>query len=132
MIKIFKLFIVILFLSHFFLSFIQAQTVQKKTILDFKDELKLTKEQEEKIRKIVNGFEGKVKGFNEKMVKVDGEIRRLLEEKGDIKEVEKKVREFFQLRAEAVIEEIKAGREIDKLLTSEQREKWRKIRRGER
>lgn len=66
------------------------------------------------------------------MVKVDGEIRRLLEENGDIKEVEKKVREFFQLRAEAVIEEIKAGREIDKLLTAEQREKWRKIRRGER
>jgi len=31
-----------------------------------------------------------------------------------------------------VIEEIKAGREIDKLLTAEQREKWRKIRRGER
>jgi hypothetical protein len=66
------------------------------------------------------------------MVKVDGEIRRLLEEKGDIKEVEKKVREFFQLRAEVVIEEIKVGREIDKLLTAEQREKWRKIRRGER
>ncbi len=126
MVRILSFFI----LFFFFILSVQAQTVQRKTILDFKEELGLTKEQEERIGKIVRDFEKRVKDINDKMVKVDGEIRKLLEENGDIKEVEKKVRELFQLRATAVIEEIKAGREIDKVLNAEQREKWRKIRIG--
>ncbi len=126
MVRILSFFI----LFFFFILSVQAQTVQRKTILDFKEELGLTKEQEERIGKIVRDFEKKVKDINDKMVKVDGEIRKLLEENGDIREIEKKVRELFQLRATAVIEEIKAGREIDKVLNAEQREKWRKIRIG--
>ncbi len=126
MVRILSFFI----LFFFFILSVQAQTVQRKTILDFKEELGLTKEQEERIGKIVRDFEKRVKDINDKMVKVDGEIGKLLEENGDIREVEKKVRELFQLRATAVIEEIKAGREIDKVLNAEQREKWRKIRIG--
>jgi cell division protein ZapA (FtsZ GTPase activity inhibitor) len=126
MVRILSFFI----LFFLFILSVQAQTVQRKTILDFKEELGLTKEQEERIGKIVRDFEKRVKDINDKMVKVDGEIRKLLEENGDIKEVEKKVRELFQLRATAVIEEIKAGREIDKILNAEQREKWRKIKVG--
>jgi len=107
-----------------------SQTLTRKTILDFKEELKLTKEQEEKIRKIISEFEQKVKGINERAVKVDREIGELLEKDAEMKEIEKKVKELFSLRAEAVIEELKAGRVIDKLLNEEQRKKWREIRRG--
>ncbi|MFH7835453.1 MAG: Spy/CpxP family protein refolding chaperone [Candidatus Aenigmatarchaeota archaeon] len=107
-----------------------SQTLTRKTILDFKEELKLTKEQEEKIRKIISEFEQKVKGINERAVKVDREIGELLEKDAEMKEIEKKVKELFSLRAEAVIEELKAGRAIDKLLNEEQRKKWREIRKG--
>ncbi|MEM3688208.1 Spy/CpxP family protein refolding chaperone, partial [Saccharolobus sp.] len=107
-----------------------SQTLTRKTILDFKEELKLTKEQEEKIRKIISEFEQKVRQINERAVKVDREIGELLEKDAEMKEIEKKVKELFSLRAEAVIEELKAGRAIDKLLNEEQRKKWREIRRG--
>lgn len=108
----------------------QVQAFQRKTILDFKEELKLTKEQEEKIRKIIADFEQRVRALNERAVKVDREIEELLEKGGEVKEVERKVKELFSLRADAVIEEIKAGRAIDKLLNEEQRKKWKEIRRG--
>lgn len=108
----------------------QVQAIQRKTILDFKEELKLTKEQEEKIGKIIADFEQKVRALNERAVRVDREIGGLLEKGGELKELEKKVKELFSLRADAVIEEIKAGRAIDKLLNEEQRRKWKEIRRG--
>ena len=108
----------------------QVQAFQRKTILDFKEELRLTKEQEEKIGKIIADFEQKVRALNERAVRVDREIGGLLEKGGELKELEKKVKELFSLRADAVIEEIKAGRAIDKLLNEEQRRKWKEIRRG--
>lgn len=73
----------------------QVQAFQRKTILDFKEELKLTKEQEEKIRKIIADFEHKVRALNERAVKVDREIGELLEKGGELKEVERKVKEFI-------------------------------------
>jgi Spy/CpxP family protein refolding chaperone len=106
--------------------------VQRRTILDFKEGLKLTREQEEKIKRIIEGFQKKKRDLTERMRVLDGEIRKLLEENGEMREIEKKVKELFQLRAQVVIEDIKAGREIDKVLNVEQREKWRKIKRGER
>ena len=111
----------------------QAQPqAQRKTVLDFKEELNLTREQEERIKRVIEGFQKKERELTEKMRVLDGEIRKLLEENGDIKEIEKRLKELFQLRAQVVIEEIKAGREIDKVLNAEQREKWRKIRKGEK
>ncbi|GAQ94508.1 LTXXQ motif family protein [Thermodesulfovibrio aggregans] len=106
--------------------------VQRKTVLDFKEELKLTRDQEERIKKIIEGFQKREREISEKMRLLDGEIRKSLEENGEIKEIEKKVKELFQSRAEVVIEEIKAGREIDRVLNAEQREKLRKIRKGEK
>lgn len=110
----------------------QVQVLQRKTILDFNEELKLTGAQEEKIKKVIDGFERRTREFQWRMAKLDEELRKLLEEEGDIKEIEKRVNEIFNLRARLVVEEIKAGREIDKVLNEEQRKKWKDIRRGGR
>jgi len=109
---------------------VQPQVIQRKTILDFEEELRLSQEQVYRIERIIRDFEGKVRGINEKIAKLDREIIELLEREGELKEVERKVKELFSLRADAVIEEIKAGRAIDKLLNEEQRKKWKEIRRG--
>jgi len=123
------------FLFIFFsLSFAenQNQTQPQRrvyTILDFKDELKLSKEQVEKIRKIIDEFEKRARPLREKIVAQDREIRELLEKEADLKEIRGKIKENFSLRAELIIMEIEAGRKIDGVLTPEQLKKWREIRR---
>ncbi|MEM4958754.1 MAG: hypothetical protein QXX12_02640 [Nanopusillaceae archaeon] len=43
---------------------VQPQVIQRKTILDFKEELRLSQEQVYRIERIVRDFEGKVRGTN--------------------------------------------------------------------
>jgi len=123
------------FLFIFFsLSFAENQnqtqpTKRVYTILDFKDELKLSKEQVEKIRKIIDEFEKRARPLREKIVAQDREIRELLEREADLKEIKGKVKENFSLRADLLIMDIEAGRKIDGVLTPEQLKKWREIRR---
>lgn len=109
---------------------VQPQVIQRKTILDFKEKLRLSQEQVYRIERIIRDFEGKVRGINEKIAKLDREIIELLEREGELKEVERKVKELFSLRADVVIEELRAGRTIDRLLNDEQRKRCREIRRG--
>ena len=102
----------------------------RKTILDFKDELKLNEEQVRSIKKIIDEFEVKNEGLFQKVSVLDKELKELLEKEGELGEIKKKVREIFSLRAEMVFNEIEAGRKIDKLLNEEQKERWKQIRRG--
>jgi len=128
-------FSLLFFLFIFFsLSFAenQNQTQPQRrvyTILDFKDELKLSQEQVEKIRKIIDEFEKRAKPLRERVVAQDREIRELLEREADLKEIRGKIKENFSLRADLLIMEIEAGRKIDGVLTPEQLKKWREIRR---
>ncbi len=105
----------------------QAQT-ERKTILDFKEQVGLSGEQEEKIRKIIQDFETKSAQISEKVENQRKKVLSLLKEEADIKDIQKEIKTLFSLRADLVIEEIKAGREIDKLLTPEQLKKWREIK----
>lgn len=109
-----------------------AQEQGRKTILDFKEQLGLTAEQEVKIAEIISRLEKKLGEIRERVTKLDSDIRRLLEEEADLREVEKRVNEVFSLRARAVMEELRAAREIDAVLTQEQKAKWKNIRRGGR
>jgi len=127
---LFLFFLFIFFSSSFAENQNQTQPQRRVyTILDFKDELKLSKEQVEKIRKIIEDFEKRAKPLREKIVAQDREIRELLEREADLKEIRGKIKENFSLRAELIIMEIEAGRKIDGVLTPEQLKKWREIRR---
>ena len=109
----------------------QAQPqIQRKTILDFKDELKLTEDQVKSIKKIIDEFETKNRPLLEKLIALDKELKELLEKEGDLGEIKKKIKEIYSLRAEMIFNEIEAGRKIDKVLNKEQKEKWKQIRRG--
>jgi hypothetical protein len=109
----------------------QAQPqIQRKTILDFKDELKLSEAQEKSIKKIIDEFEGKNRSLLEKFLVLDKELKELLEEEGDLGEIRKRIKEIYSIRAEMIFNEIEAGRKIDKVLNKEQKEKWKQIRRG--
>jgi len=102
----------------------------RKTILDFKDELKLNEEQVKSIKKIIDEFEVKNEGLFQKVSVLDKELKELLEKEGELSEIRKKIREIFSLRAEMIFNEIEAGRKIDKVLNKEQKERWKQIRRG--
>jgi Spy/CpxP family protein refolding chaperone len=100
----------------------------RKTILDFKQELKLTEDQVKSIKKIIDEFETKNRPLLEKLIALDKELKELLEKEGDLGEIKKRIKEIYNLRAEMVINEIEAGRKIDKILNKEQKEKWKQIR----
>ena len=125
----------------FFFSDLYAQTqpqpkeqaqpqIQRKTILDFKDELKLSEAQVKSIKTIIDEFERKNRTLMDKFLALDKELKELLEKEGDLGEIRKRIKEIFSIRAEMVINEIEARRKIDKVLNKEQKEKWKQIRRG--
>jgi len=134
--RLFSTIIIISFAFLFpFVSFSQQPPqgkpeVVRKTILDFRDELKLTEDQVKSIKKIIDEFETKNRPLLEKLIALDKELKELLEKEGDLGEIKKKIKEIYSLRAEMVINEIEAGRKIDKVLNKEQKEKWKQIRRG--
>jgi len=129
--------LLIIFIFIFPLNLFSQQVSQRKsevvrkTILDFKDELKLNEEQVRSIKKIIDEFEVKNEGLFQKVSVLDKELKELLEKEGELSEIRKKIREIFSLRAEMVFNEIEAGRKIDKVLNKEQKERRKQIRRGE-
>jgi hypothetical protein len=106
---------------------VQAQPqIQRKTILDFKDELKLSEAQVKSIKTIIDELEKKNRTLMDKFLVLDKELKELLEKEGDLG----RIKEIFSIRAEMIFNEIEAGRKIDKVLNKEQKEKWKQIRRG--
>jgi septal ring factor EnvC (AmiA/AmiB activator) len=104
--------------------------IQRKTILDFKDELKLSEAQVKSIKTIIDELERRNRTLMDKFLTLDKELKELLEKEGDLGEIRKRIREIYSLRADMVFNEIEAGRKIDKVLNKEQKEKWKQIRRG--
>jgi len=82
------------------------------------------------IKKIIDEFETKNRPLLEKLIALDKELKELLEKEGDLGEIRKRIKEIFSIRAEMILNEIEAGRKIDKVLNKEQKEKWKQIRRG--
>jgi len=97
--------------------------IQRKTILDFKDELKLSEAQVKSIKTIIDELERKNRPLMDKFLALDKELKELLEKEGDLGEIRKRISEIYSLRAEMVFNEIEAGRKIDKVLNKEQKEK---------
>jgi len=109
----------------------QAQPqIQRKTILDFKDELKLSEAQVKSIKIIIDEFERKNRTLMDKFLALNKELKELLEKEGDLGEIRNRIKEIYGIRAEMIFNEIEAGRKIDKVLNKEQKEKWKQIRRG--
>ena len=106
----------------------QPRRMVRKTILDYRSELNLNDNQVKKIKKYLAGFEKKSQELRTRLRLLNQEIRSLLGKEAGIKEIENKIRDSFKIKANIVIAEIKAGRHINKTLTSKQVAKWKEIR----
>jgi len=111
----------------------QAFQAEVKTVLDYKKELGLTQSQADKIKVYIFDLERELNGLRERLNAVNREIAKLLEEgvekQGSLKlsEVEKKIKEAFEIRAQLAIAEIRTAEKINASLTPEQFQKWKEV-----
>ena len=116
-----------------FPALVFAQQQRLKTILDYKKELNLNKDQEEKIKAYLFDLERELRELKGKLASVNSEIRQLLQQGAKkqgslkLKEVEAKIKESYQIRADMAIAEIRTAEKINRVLTPKQFEKWKKI-----
>ena len=111
----------------------QAQRKAKvKTIFDFKAELKLTDEQEQKIKTILTDLNKDVQVKRARLVILNSEIEELMKKEGDLAEIKKKLDESFSIQSSIKYADIEASRNINKTLTPDQLKKWKEIQAAER
>jgi hypothetical protein len=111
----------------------QAQPqIQRKTILDFKDELKLSEKQVKNIERLLQVYFKKEKEFADKIRERERRLNELLSQGGEMKEVKKLAKEIYCLRGELWGEELETAKKIEDMLNDEQKRKWRELRVGRR
>ena len=132
-----------LIISLFFLFDLYAQTqpqpkeqtqpqIQRKTILDFKDELKLSEMQVRDIEKLLQGYFKKEEEVSDKIRDRERRFNELLSQGGEMREVKKLAKELYCLRGELRAEELDTAKKIEDMLNDEQKRKWREPRVGRR
>jgi Spy/CpxP family protein refolding chaperone len=104
------------------------QRAEGNTILDYKEELKLTEVQQEKIKAVMYELGESNKKLYTKATAVDQQLRKLLEEAGEMKDISGKVKESFMIKAQVVITGIEMGRKLEGILTPEQQKQWKDMR----
>ncbi len=132
----------IILATFFILSFFNITVAQDegqspkkgkvKTIFDFKTELKLTDEQEQRIKTILTDLNKDVQVKRARLVILNSEIQDLLKKEGDLSEIKKKLDESFSIQSSIKYADIEASRNINKTLTPEQLKKWKEIQAAER
>ena len=110
----------------------QQPQVTRKTILDFKQELKLTEKQVKEIEKLLQVYFKKEQEMLGKIREKETKLTEMLNSDGDIKEVKKLAREIYCHRGELWAEELETAKKIDGVLSEEQRKRWKEIRLGRR
>jgi hypothetical protein len=112
-------------------SFAQEQT-KKKMIFDYKAELNLTDEQVAKMKDQISSLNNEVKISRAKLTILDAEVRKLIENDGDMTQIKAKIKEAFDIQAQMRIADIEAARKINSLLSAGQLKKWRELQAAER
>ena len=111
---------------------------QLKTVLDYKKDLNLSQNQAERIKSYLFDLEKELRDLRLKLVSDNSEIMQLLQQGGEkqgslkLKDVEAKIKEAYQVRANMAIAEIRTADKINKTLTRKQFEKWKEIVKGRR
>jgi septal ring factor EnvC (AmiA/AmiB activator) len=122
---------VVLLLTFGFCAALYAEPQQpaQKTILDYRDELKLSNTQVDKIKTYLADLEKKVKDSANKINQLNKDIVTSLDKESGLNDATKqKIKETFVLRADITIADLETGTKINKLLTPEQFKKWKDIR----
>jgi len=102
-------------------------TDEKTTIFDYKKELKLTDEQEQKIRRLLLDLSKKLQIEQAKLTLANAELEELLKKEADLEKIREAVNREAAIRAEITYADLAAGRRINEVLTPAQLKQWREI-----
>ena len=101
------------------------QTV--KTIFDFKTDLSLTDTQEKQIKQILVDLNRELQLEKAKHTIASIELQDLVKKEADLEQIRKALDQEASLRASMSYADLAATRKINKVLSSEQLQKWRTI-----
>ncbi len=102
-------------------------TDQKTTIFDYKKELKLTDEQEQKIRQLLLDLSKKLQIEQAKLTLANAEIEELLKKEAELEKIKEAVNREAAIRATITYIDLATGRQINAVLTPAQLKQWREI-----
>ncbi len=105
----------------------QPSTDQKNTIFDYKKELKLTDEQEQKIRQLLLELSKKLQIEQAKLTLANADLEELLKKEAELEKIKEAVNREAAIRAEITYADLAAGRRINAVLTPAQLKQWREI-----
>lgn len=99
-----------------------------KTIFDYKKELALTQDQEEKLRAIWGDFQGQMTRLKAKLQVAELDLSDLLKSRASLEVVKAKLQESEKLRVDLRFADIEASRKIEGVLSRDQSKKWQEIK----
>ncbi|MGH7164451.1 MAG: Spy/CpxP family protein refolding chaperone [Nitrospiraceae bacterium] len=102
-------------------------TEQKTTIFDYKKELKLTDEQEQKIRQLLLDLSKQLQIEQAKLTLANAELEELLKKEAELEKIKEVVNREATIRAAITYADLAAGRQINAVLTPAQLKQWRAI-----
>lgn len=105
----------------------ETQSTQVKTIFDFKAELGLTDKQETEIREILADLNKEVQLTRAKLTILSFELEDLVKKQVTLEQIKKNLKDQADLQANMRFADMVATMKIDKVLSSEQLSKWRRI-----
>jgi Spy/CpxP family protein refolding chaperone len=102
-------------------------TDQKTTIFDYKKELKLTDEQEQKIRQLLLDLSKQLQIEQAKLTLAHADLEELLKKEAELEKIKEAVNREAAIRATITYADLAAGRHINAVLTPAQLKQWREI-----
>jgi Spy/CpxP family protein refolding chaperone len=109
----------------------QTRTRRNRTIFDYKAQLQLTDTQVRDIKNILVDLARESRENRARLVLLDDDIRKLVNNDADLAVIRKKVDERGNILTTMMYQDIVSAREINKVLTPEQLKKWKEIKTGE-
>ncbi len=101
-----------------------------KTIFDYKSELKLSDNQENKIKAVVYDHESTLKGSLGKVKQLRAELIKILDQKGQLSDVKAKLDEIGKVQVDIWYDDIATSRKIEDTLLPDQLSRWKDIQKA--
>ena len=98
-----------------------------KTIFDYKSELRLTDDQEQRMRQILVNLNKELQVERAKLTILSYDLDELIRKEADLDQIKRTLHQEADLRASIAYADLAAGRQINGTLTSDQLNKWRQI-----
>jgi len=102
-------------------------TNQVKTIFDYKSELTLSDDQEQRMRQILVNLNKELQVERAKLTILSYDLEELIRKEADLDSIKRALQQEAELRASIAYADLAAGRQINSTLTNDQLTRWRAI-----